>query len=82
MEAKEAFNKLLKAKGYQSLNDFCTKNGIDQSNMSKRVNGVRQKIEIGFMFKIANILHVPVEQIIEIFYNDEWKENRKAAKKG
>ena len=76
MTTKEAFNNLLKERGYSSLYDFCMKNQIDYANMNKRVGGVRQKIEIGFMFKIANMLHVPVETIIEIFYPDDYKENR------
>ena len=76
MDKKEAFNKLLHEKNYASLYDFCMKNQIDYANMSKRVGGIRQKIEIGYMFKLANILHVPVETIIEIFYPEELKENR------
>lgn len=76
MDKKEAFYKLLISKGYTSLYDFCMKNQIDYANMNKRVGGVRQKIEIAFMFKIANMLHVPVETIIEIFYYDDWITNR------
>ena len=76
MNTKEEFNKLLKKQGYESLYEFCMKNQIDYSNMSKRVGGVRQKIEISFMFRIANMLHVPVETIIEIFYYDDWITNR------
>ena len=76
MNVKDEFNKLIKEKGYASLYDFCMKNQIDYANMNKRVGGVRQKIEICFMFKIANMLHVPVETIIEIFYYDEWITNR------
>lgn len=83
MDKKEAFNKLITTKGYKSLYDFCLTNNIDKSNMSKRLanSDTRQKIEIGFMFKIANILHVPVEKIIEIFYEDDWKENRSLIEK-
>ena len=76
MDTKERFLKLLKEKGYPNLRQFCVESGIDYPNMDKRVKGVRQKIEIGFMFKLANLLHVPVETIIEIFYTDEWITNR------
>lgn len=76
MTTKELFNVLLIKKGYTSLHDFCLKNQIDYSNMNKRVNGVRQKVEIAWMFKIANMLHVPVEEIVSIFYPNEWEENR------
>lgn len=76
MDTKERFLKLLKEKGYSNLRQFCVESGIDYPNMDKRVKGVRQKIEIGFMFKLANLLHVPVETIIEIFYYDDWITNR------
>ena len=76
MTKKEAFHNLINTKGYNTFYDFCLKNGIDYSNMSKRLSGTRQKIEIGFMFKLANILHEPVETIIEIFYPEEFAENR------
>lgn len=76
MTVKESFNELLKKKGYASLHDFCLKNQMDYANMNKRVNGIKQKIEITNAFKIANILKVPVETIISIFYPEEWEENR------
>ncbi len=75
MTTKELFLKLITSKGYSTLYDFCLKNGIDYSNTNKRLTG-RQKIAIEWMFNLANILHIPVEDIIEIFYIDEWKENR------
>lgn len=76
MNTKEQFNNLIREKGYKSLYAFCKDNHLDYGNMSRRLDGIRQKIEIGFMFKIANILHVPVESIIEIFYYDDWITNR------
>lgn len=76
MTTKDKFRKLINEKGYTTLKSFCIDAGIDDSNMNKRLTGVRQKIEIGFMFKLANHLHVPVEEIIKIFYPSEWEENR------
>lgn len=81
MNTKELFCKLLYEKGYTSINDFANRNGIDPSNMHKRVKGITQRVEIGWMFKIANILHVPVEEIVHIFYIDEWNENRSLIEK-
>jgi len=80
MTTKDMFNDLLKKKGYASLHAFCKDNQIDYGNMQKRVNGIRQKIEIGFMFKLANMLHVPVVEIIKIFYPDDYKENQRLSK--
>lgn len=76
MTVKENFNALLIKKGYASLHDFCLKQQIDYANMNKRVNGIKQKIEISYAFKLADMLKVPVEEIIAIFYPDEWQENR------
>ena len=76
MTVKENFNALLIKRGYANLHDFCLKQQIDYANMNKRVNGIRQKIEISYAFKLADMLKVPVEEIIAIFYPDEWQENR------
>ena len=76
MTTKEQFNQLIREKGYKTLYAFCKQNNLDYGNMSRRLDGIRQKIEISFMFKLANMLHVPVETIIEIFYTDEWITNR------
>lgn len=82
MTVKESFNALLQEKGYSSLHDFCLKNQMDYANMNKRVNGIKQKIEITNAFKIANMLKVPVETIISIFYPEEWEENRDTIERG
>lgn len=76
MERNEAFYNLISQHGYSSLNSFCADLKTDPANMRKRLIGQRQKIEIGFMFKIANALHEPIEKVIEIFYPEEFKENQ------
>jgi hypothetical protein len=76
MTPKENFNELLQKKGYSSLHDFCMKQQIDYANMNKRVNGKKQKIEIAYAFKLANMLKVPVDEIIAIFYPEEYAENQ------
>ena len=78
---KEMFLALLKSKGYPSLNSFCLAFSLDYGNMNRRVNGVKRKVEISFMFKLADMLNEPVETIISIFYPIEWAENRKHVKK-
>ena len=76
MDVREQFNALIKSKGYSSLNEFCNKNDIDYGNMHRRLTGVKQKIEIPFAFRVANILRVPVDDIIKLFYPEEYKENQ------
>lgn len=80
MSTKDAFNELIKKHGYTSVHDFCLKQQIDYANMNKRVNGVRYKVEIGFMFRLANSLHEPVDVIVQIFYPEEYEENQAIAK--
>lgn len=75
MDTKKLFYKLLNDNGYSTPYEFCKKNNLDASNMNKRILGVRQKIEINFMFKIANILKVPVIEVIKVFYPEEVQEN-------
>lgn len=81
MSNKERFDKLLHKQGYASLYAFCKENDIDYGNMNRRVNGLKQKIEITFAFKLANILEVPIDTIIEIFYPEEYKHNKTLCKK-
>lgn len=76
MTVKENFIKLIHEKGYKNLSQFCLASDIDTSNMNKRLIGVKQKIEISFAFKLANILRVDISEIIKIFYPDEYKENQ------
>lgn len=80
MSTKEMFNQLLEKKGYSSLYDFCIQSKIDYPNMTKRVNGVRQKIEIAFIFKLANLLNESYTTIVEIFYPEAVAENKKLIK--
>lgn len=75
MARKDEFSKLVKSKGYKNVTDFCYQQHIDVSNMSKRLLGT-QKIELSYMFKIANMLQVPIDTIIEIFYTEEMQNNR------
>lgn len=76
MTRKEAFNEVLKRHGYRSINNFCIENKIIQTNLNKRIKDESIKVELPILFNLANILHEPIETLIEIFYPDEWQENR------
>lgn len=75
MDKKERFTEVVRKHGYRSINHFCIENKMPQTNMSKRLNGT-QKVELNLLFTWANMLHEPIETLIEIFYPDEWQENR------
>ena len=76
MSRSENFLKLLEKHGYKSLNSFCLSNGLDQSNTNKRIKNETKKVELPILFLWAKLLHEPVETLIEIFYPEEWEENR------
>lgn len=76
MNRKEKFKILLKKHGYTSVNNFCIENKLHQSNFNNRLNKEEIRADIDSMFMMANLLHEPIEVIIEIFYPDEYQENR------
>lgn len=80
MSRKEKFMKLLNKHGYSSLNNFCIENKLQQSHFNTRLNNESLKVDLLILFKLANILEEPIDILIEIFYPDEFKENKKHCK--
>jgi len=76
MSRREQFMKVLEKHGYPSLNAFCLDNHLLQTNFNKRLKDESLKVDLKILFKLANILHEPIETMIEIFYPDELAENR------
>lgn len=76
MTRKEKFVALLRKHGYPSINNFCVENKLIQTNVNKRARDESIKVELPILFSWAAILHEPIETLIEIFYPEEWKENR------
>lgn len=81
MSRKEKFMKLLNKHGYSSLNNFCIENKLQQSHFNNRLNNESLKVDLLILFKLANILEEPIDILIEIFYPDEYKENKRHCKK-
>lgn len=77
---KDELEKLVKEKGYASLNAFCVENGLNTANVYTNLRST-WGLSIKRAFAIANGLGVPVEQILEMFYKEQFKENRKYIKK-
>ena len=61
--------------GYKNVRQFCKDVGIDQSNLYSNLNG-KWGMSIKRMFKIANSLKVPIADVIELFYPDDYYENK------
>lgn len=80
MTRKEKFMKLLNKHGYSSLNNFCIDNKLQQSHFAKRINDESLKVDLLILFRLANLLNEPIDTLIEIFYPDEFKENKKHCK--
>lgn len=76
MSRKDAFKVLLTKHGYSSVNKFCIENKLNQSNFNNRIKNESIQVELPILFSIANMLHEPIEVIIEVFYPEEFKENR------
>ena len=76
MSRREQFSELLKKHGYTSINNFCVVNQLMQSNVNNRAKNESIKVELPILFSWANILHEPIETLIQIFYPEEWQVNR------
>lgn len=77
MTRKEKFMKLLAKHDYPSVNKFCIENNLQQTHFSTRLNDESIRVELKLLFQVASILHEPIDTILEIFYPEEMKENKK-----
>lgn len=76
MSRKENFRVLLKKHGYSSLSSFCAANGLHQGNFNKRVKEESIRVDLDNLFLLADLLHEPIEVMLEIFYPEDMKLNR------
>ena len=81
MTRREKFAALVEKHGYTSINNFCIENKLSQSNVNNRAKNETIKVELPILFSWAAILHEPIETLIEIFYPEEWEENRSLIEK-
>lgn len=72
---KTKFEKLVTDAGYKSMRAFAKDVGINVGNIYSNLDGTFG-MSIKRMFKVANLLGVPVAQVIEIFYPTEYAENQ------
>ena len=72
---KEKLWSMIEAAGYENYRQFSKAVGIDCSNLYSNLDGT-WKMSMARMFKIANLLKVPVLDIVEIFYPEELAENK------
>ena len=82
MSRKENFRVLLKKHGYSSLSSFCAANGLHQGNFNKRVKEESIRVDLDNLFLLADLLHEPIEVMVEIFYPEDMKLNRESVEEG
>ena len=75
-DTKERFYDLIKKKGYGSFRQFCNVVNIAPGNLHSNLTG-RFELSMDRAFILANTLEVPIYDILDIFYPDKMKENRK-----
>lgn len=78
MSRKENFRAILKKHGYTSLSNFCSVNGLHQGNFNKRVKEESIRVDLDNLFLLADLLHEPIEVMLEIFYPEDMKLNRQS----
>lgn len=78
MSRREKFNAVLQKHGYRSLNNFCVENKLLQTNFNKRIKDETMRVDIDTLFLLADLLHEPIETMLEIFYPDDMEINRQS----
>lgn len=74
---RENFIKLLEKRGFNSIRQFAISCEMESSNIYSNITG-KTNVGINRLFTYANALGVPVMDVIQVFYEDEIKENEKA----
>ena len=82
MSRKENFRALLKKHGYTSLASFCAASGLHQGHYNKRVKEESIRVDLDNLFLLADLLHEPIEVMLEIFYPEDMRLNRASVEEG
>ena len=75
MSVKDNFELLVKSHGFTNINQLCNVVGIASSNLYSNLRNV-WGMSIKRMFKIANALNCPVEEVISVLYPEEYEKNQ------
>ena len=75
--AKRRFLLLLEKQGFRSINQFSDAVGMSSGNVHLNLSGVHG-LSIERAFRYANVLGVPVDEVIYAFHHEEMIENRRA----
>lgn len=75
MTKKDKFELLVKSHGFVNVNQFSKEVGIATSNIYSNLDNGRWNMSITRMFKMANVLHCHIDEVISIFYPEEYLKN-------
>lgn len=78
MTRKEKFHAILKKHGYASLRSFCAEHNLNQANFNRRIKEESIRVDLDNLFLLADLLHEPIEVMLEIFYPEDMKLNRQS----
>lgn len=74
MTRKERFRKYIEEHGYVSMRSLAVASGIDPANLQTNLDG-KWGLSVKRAFHIANTMGVPVDEILHIFYEEQYEEN-------
>ena len=77
---KKRFMALLKRQGFRSINQFAVACGMPSGNVHLNLSGV-YAVTVERAFRYANILGVPVDEVLDAFYHNDMKSNEVAVRK-
>lgn len=77
---KKRFMALLKRQGFRSINQFAVACGMPSGNVHLNLSGV-YAVTVERAFRYANILGVPVDEVLDAFYHNDMKANEVAVRK-
>lgn len=73
-QRKDKLNNLVADAGYKSFRSFAKDVGITSANLYSNIDGT-YNMSMKRMFRVAEVLNVPILQIIDIFYPEELAKN-------
>lgn len=71
-ERKELIENYIRIHGFRSMSEFAKALGCDRQTIWKATSGT-QNLNIETLLKWATVLKCPVDDLIALFYPEEWK---------
>lgn len=76
MTTKEKFKTYLREHGYKSIKQLCSQCGLNPTFLYSNIRG-KNGISVDKIFLIANTMKVPVDELLRVFYEEQYIENER-----